>query len=250
MANSQPATNQAATNDNSSFDRRHSKELGVGTYAGESTVNFLVPIASMALLGGLGYVGLGGVVKKVAPGLVGVTSFGKSALEAIKKIKINAAAENSEELVNKLTALKETFGQDFDKLETLSDLWHPLKNIFKDPEKLKKLETTLDIEFQDTSKLGGAAVGALAGSIIGGTAIGYKKWRKDERTRLAATEINDEVSKLELFKPSDKELSDENKRLRAMLTEHETVSPSNHIHSKENAHHEGMIHDAAIAKSR
>lgn len=68
----------------------------------------------------------------------------------------------------------------------------------------------------------GAAALGLVGSIIGGTFVGYNKWRKEESTRLAATEIDRDISRLEIFNKRDPELVKENKRLRDMLETQET----------------------------
>jgi hypothetical protein len=80
------------------------------------------------------------------------------------------------------------------------------------------------------AKMFGAAGLGWLGLTGGGIAVGYQEWRKQESQRLAAEEINRDISRIELFKPSDSELVEENKRLRQMLAKNPptTVSQVQH----------------------
>lgn len=71
----------------------------------------------------------------------------------------------------------------------------------------------------------GAGAMGMVGSTLGSIFVGYDKWHKEESTRLAAEEIEHDISRMELFRPSDRELVAENKRLRSMLEEKESVRP-------------------------
>jgi hypothetical protein len=57
-------------------------------------------------------------------------------------------------------------------------------------------------------------------------AVGYDQWKKERGEQLAAEEINEDIAKLQLFKPNDAELVSENKRLRAMLAEKDEAGHS------------------------
>lgn len=73
--------------------------------------------------------------------------------------------------------------------------------------------------------VGGASVGAFIGAMAGSLPLGYDVWRKAESSRIAAREINHDISQMRMIVPSDESLIKENQRLRAMLDEKTPASP-------------------------
>lgn len=219
-----------------SFDKRHEKELGVGRFVTVSGINIVVPLATMAAGGVLGYLTLGKPIKAMFPRMLKWGSDIPSLVVAaynFEKGKLPQLYEDLSKVCSKsiehLKAEKPGF-----KVETIADVVKVIETSSKFPEETAAVRGLLKMPEPDLAKNAkyvGAGVGAFFGSMFGGMAVNYNEWRKDESARLAAEEVNKNISQMEIFKPSDPELVSENKRLRAMLAEKEDASPKPNIHA-------------------
>lgn len=210
-----------------SFQDRHKKELGVGAYAKESVVEGLLPWLVAGAVGTVGYFTLGKPIKRMFPKVVDVADLGKDALDLVRNNGIKDIPKVMEKVEAEFKELGDAVSKKYPHLDPaqnlLCDQKERLGKIYdeiKDHDQMAKFRTALGLG--PSSELGmakviGAGVAGLGGALAGGTVVGYRKWKKDESTRVAAAEINEDVSHLELFRPSDHELVAENKRLRAML---------------------------------
>lgn len=220
-------TQNAAENraQDTSFRDRHKKELGVGAYAKESVVEGLLPWIIAGAAAVAGYFTLGRPIKAIAPKMFGGADLVADVAGLAKREGVSSVAGK---IQAGFSEMHTAFMQNNPDVEfaSLAGLEKFAKN-FTNPQHVARLRATLGLPASEglkTAKAAGAAAGALTGAIAGGTVVGYHKWKKEESTRLAAAEINEDVSKLELFRPSDPELVAENKRLRAMLAKEDKGS--------------------------
>ncbi len=207
-----------------SFQDRHKKELGVGAYAKRSVTEGLLPWLVAGAAGAVGYFTLGKPIKAMFPKVVDVADMGKDAVDVIRNNGISLETFTKvkgefSELFDGVMRKNPHLQQEIEK-NNYTNLLLKLKESITDHEQMAKFRTALGLG--PSSELGmakviGAGVAGAGGALAGGTVVGYQQWKRDESTRVAAAEINEDVSKLELFRPSDPELVAENKRLRAML---------------------------------
>lgn len=218
MAAQNPQT--PATDD--SFENRHANELGIKRFATVTGLNTIIPLAAAAGAGALGYFALGRPVRFIAGKWI---TRGGNIAEFLRAVGRNLThPEKLAEIGGKLT---EAVGPVIDRIAIENPGFQLLSR-----EGIQKVlgscsETEMDLVRQafnmtkpDTGKYSQYAAAGIAGTVgllVGGTAVNYNEWRKEESARLAAAEVNKNISELELFKPSDQELVSENKRLRAML---------------------------------
>jgi hypothetical protein len=84
---------------------------------------------------------------------------------------------------------------------------------------IPKIKSYIDVQpasenfFKELVTYSSAFIGLLSGSIP----LGYQGWRKNESARLAAQEINEDISNMKIMQPTDAELIKENDALREML---------------------------------
>lgn len=220
--------------DAGSFEERHKKELGVGSFAKEGAFHALIPLASAAAAGVAGYYVLGRPIKTLLPRAVKVVDTLKTMGGALHDIW------NTGDLPEKIKDVEKLLGEEckpsIDKItEIIAEKKaksppHEIIKIFDEMldgiplDKVNEVRAVFGLPPQDflgSARWIGAGVGGFTGLLGGGIVVGYDHWRKQESERLAAQEINEDVAKLELFKPSDPELVAENKRLRQMLAEAE-----------------------------
>ena len=217
----EPVENKKPATDNN-FDKRHEKELGIGRFITVSGMNLLIPLGSAAAAGVLGYLTLGKPIKAAFPRLLkwgsDIPELAKAALNfditRINEVgpKVFATATKTIDEIRKTDPhFKVTSGVNLARV---------IRESSKFPEETAEIRNLLGMAEPDllkNAKYVGAGVGAFLGSMFGGMAVNYNEWRKDESARLAAEEVNKNISQMEIFKPSDPEIVAENKRLRAML---------------------------------
>ncbi len=254
----EPNTTPLADDKSGNFEDRHKEELGVKRFAMVSGLNFIIPLAAAGIAGAAGYFALGRPIKALFPKVVRISDVGMelssiystTKSKGLNKILTQLGEEFSEaiegtnlgKMANALKAdAKESAAAAGEALGTASDAIEMdvkdsispsmstreeislIATRIKDPEKLKKFYEIIGAKHEDTSKYWGLGIGATVGSLLGSTVVNYSEWKKDESARLAAQEVNSDISKIELFKPSDVELVAENKRLRAMIAEKEAL---------------------------
>lgn len=199
---------QKNTIDDGKFEARHEKELSVKRFAYVEGIHTLVPLAAMGIGGVIGYFTLGKPLSKIFPSLSRIAGDAETIVRGLKQL----SSEQKTEALGMISNGK--------NLREVSEHFNVVIN-----------------EVPTAARYVGGAITGFIASIGGGIAVGYDKWRKEESTRLAAEEVNRDIAKLELFRPSDPELVAENKRLRAMLAD----APTHKTHA---AHHEGKLHAA------
>lgn len=90
---------------------------------------------------------------------------------------------------------------------------------------------TISKKWSETQNVG-AGAGGVVGLLVGSIPLGYREWRKNESARLAAREINEDISNMRIVQRPDEELLAENSRLRDMLMKSEGAdTPKSHIES-------------------
>lgn len=227
MAAQDPSTQ----NQDNNFESRHANELGVKRFATVAGLNTIIPLAAAAGAGALGYFALGRPVRFIAGKWIArggnVAEFGR----AVGNINLLNATEladiagkvvsAAESCVSRIKAKEADFtvGSARSVIKVLSNCTETEMNAIREAFSMKKPD------IGKYSQYVAAGVAGTAGFIVGGTAVNYNEWRKEESARLAAAEVNKNISELELFKPSDTELVAENKRLRAMLAEKDGNTP-------------------------
>ncbi len=170
------------------FDRGHEKELGFKRFAYIQSLYLFVPMITAAVGALIGYHTLGRPLTKILPKSTAFAGTAEKIAGNFKNLSLKDAAK---------AAQLHAEGK-------------------SGAEIMKKLGMKLD-EVPKTAKVAGAWILGAPAFIAGNIAVGYDKWRKDESSRLSADEINHDIANLELFKPSNPELVEENKRLRSML---------------------------------
>lgn len=206
-----PAQNAPAEND---FDKRHAKELGAARFAKIQAAYTVVPMASAAAGAAFGHFVAAKPLAKMFPEankISGATeAFTGSVWSAIDDLRNGKPVHEA-----------------FANLNLKDDQLNEIGKIWKDESLSKKMKgvriaEAMKLELPEVSKsfrTGSSAGFGAAGLIVGSIAVGYDRWRKEESARIAAQEVNGDISKLELFRPSDAELVAENKRLRQMVAE-------------------------------
>lgn len=232
MADS-PKENKKPAQDND-FDKRHEKELGVGRFVTVSGLNILIPLGSAAAAGVLGYLTLGKPIKAMFPRAMKWGSDAPALVKAIRGFK----TDNWKELWSKIEEAGAASFENIRKTDPgfeVNTIDSAIKVINsaneQEVEAIRKVLGMPEPDALKTAKWVGAGVGGFLGSMFGGMAVNYNEWRKDESARLAAEEVNKNISQMEIFKPSDPELVAENKRLRAMLAEKDPDAPKVSIHA-------------------
>lgn len=214
-------TKEVAAKQEQSFDDRHKKELSVGSYAKTSITQTLIPLLAMAGGAVAGYLTLGRPIKAIFPKLVKTTDLASDLVKVVRENGISDLPGVAGKIKAEFSELCQAFEKKYPSTDLASkEGIERFIHSIEDPAQMAKFRQTLGLAPADglrTAKDWGAGLGGTAGGLVGGTAVAYNKWKEDESARLAAAEINEDVSKLELFRPSDSELVAENKRLRAML---------------------------------
>lgn len=193
------------------FEQKHQEELGVKRYAYLQARDFFVPLIAAGAGAGLGWL-VHKPIAKLMPKFDKLTSNANKLVDKtidryirhIRRDK-NLSQETIDDLVKQLEGQK---GQN--NIEAVNDL---LKQ--HDIDALG----TLGKLYEDTVFWVSIGAGAFLGLLSSGMALGYDQWRKEESTRVAAREINNDISKMRILEPTDNELVAENKRLRQMLNE-------------------------------
>lgn len=244
------------------FNSRHKDDLSVGRFAKVSATETLIPLVAAGAAGVAGYYALGKPIKALMPnvikGIEGVEFLGGAALDGLKEgeflkkigevsVKLGSTFKEKLDEVNRAAGKGDTFS-------VVRGL-QALREVHKDlsPEQINEVRVIFNLppqDFEKTAKKIGAGAAGFVGLMGGGMAVGYDHWRKEESERLAAEEINRDVAKLELFKPSDPELVAENKRLRTMLAEEEAKRPAANDPEMKISHaqHEGAMQDHGLQR--
>lgn len=208
------------------FQERHAKDLGVTKFAAKMGFQTLLPIAGMVGGGALGWYFLGPAAEKLLPGIVRKMSLSKNVSKAfwnLTKEDLQSGVGKISEIASEAIAeIKKTDPHFLERGATANDLlriYHKVK-----PSQVDAFLNALGIEIKNDERMGksiaGAALG-ITGLTAGSVTVAYDQWKNDESARIAAREIDRDISKLEIFRPSNPEIVAENKRLRAMLAEKE-----------------------------
>lgn len=211
------------------FSNRHAEDLSASRFVKVKGLETLIPLASMGIGGAIGFYTLGKPLAKLFPTGFGLTNAGADFL----RIRIKEFRQ--------LQEISTTLAEKAGSMPTDMKAWEALmaQATSAEAEAVRKAMHNAGKPFH-LEKWAGAAILGTVGSITGSVFVGYDKWRKEESARLAASEIDRDIARLELFKPSDPELVAENKRLRGMIAEAEAkhtgpATPSGHGHAPSTA---------------
>lgn len=209
--NKQTPPSPAASKDDD-FDKRHAKELGAARFAKVQTTYAVVPLAAGGAGWALGNYALAAPVAKMAPGwnksAGAVEVVGSKAKKAISDLW---AGKSPAEAFSEFSLTGEQLGK-------IGEAWKDEGLSYKG--KSAAIADIMKLELPKVSatvRHTTAGVAGFTAFVAGSIATGYDKWHKEESARIAAQEVNKDISQIELFKPSDAELVAENKRLRAIV---------------------------------
>jgi hypothetical protein len=253
----EPLQTEDKTQRAADFDTRHAEDLGVKRFAVKTGLQTIIPLGAMAAGGALGYFALGGPLLRMFPrqfAKIGhVSDFARSALK-IDISKLGPAKEQIERICKEALEKIRATEPDF-QVTSGQNLKRLIDEMEQNPEQIRELKKTLNLTTdseQMAAKFIGAGLLGIPASMFGSLAVAYDEWRNEESARLAAREIDRDISKLEIFRPSNPELVAENKRLRAMLAETEKktemAAPANDDQPRTTvteADHQGAAKDAA-----
>lgn len=239
------SANTSAVGDDQAFEGRNKEKLGVGAYVKEVSLSF-VSLGASAAGGALGWFGLEKPIRRL-----GEKQFSRA--DHARAITKKIWGSELDEVVGELRKAGGVVGGMFQgekAPKTTGEVVSKILNITS-LDNLKEVAKALDVEVKPVRKpaqLIGAGIGLVTATLAASFALGYRAWRKDESARLAALDLEKNINRLELFKPSDPELVAENKRLRAMANEkHERLLESSgdkKVNAKIDAaslHHEGVL---------
>ncbi|MFN7402075.1 MAG: hypothetical protein ACK5R4_07070 [Alphaproteobacteria bacterium] len=215
------------------FETKHAEDLSIKRFAWVTGIQIFLPIVAGAAAAAVGWFTLGKPIRALRPkffdGFGHAEDVARHASKITKENLINAGAKISEVAAETLARIRQTDPQF--NIENASSLKRFLKEAkIEEALAVKKALGIPTENLNRAAKMFGAAGLGWLGLTGGGIAVGYQEWRKQESQRLAAEEINRDISRIELFKPSDSELVEENKRLRQMLAKNPptTVSQVQH----------------------
>lgn len=233
---------------NADFEKRHEKELSAGRFVKNQATEIFIPLATAAIGGALGYFVLAKPVKAIAPKFFGgvdhLNDFRKGLL-GVNKTSLNEAFRTIEskigpDVMDRLVKKHPNF-----KIDSIENAVTAVKEIKND--EIIALKKSLGIEHTEgvgNAKWWSTGIFAFVGSMIGSIFVGFDRWKKEESTRLAAAEIDRDISRLEVFSKRDPELVAENKRLREMLEHTPTAHAPEHAKEEHKPeHHEKPHHD-------
>ncbi len=236
------------TDSDIAFDARHEKELSAKRFVGVRAAEIFIPLGATAAGGAIGYFALGKPLKSLFPKAFGGINHLDDFRKGLRKLKgadlDNAFATIRSQIAPEVMTRLQKERPGF-KVENLDTAITALKEVGnKDIIAIKESLNIAHNAGAGMERWVGAAALGMVGSIIGSVFVGYQKWRKEESARLAASEIDRDISQLEVFSKRDPELVAENKRLRAMLAEtapvetHAKHAPKHHVSMAE---HEGTV---------
>lgn len=236
---------------NPEFQARHQDDLSATAFGKEMAIGFLPTVAGLAA----GYVGF----RWLAPQL--------RSLKFIKRTELIGAIggkiynSKPEEIVAQLGTVMEDLAPKFSAIPKEELGGATILRVVKDHASVEQLEALgkklgiTEIKPSDGVKWAAAFGTGLVGMIATAIPLGFRNWKKEESARLGAVELGENISKLEVFKPSDTELVQENQRLRTMLSEkhaQHTSAPAQDVPSSKvsGVHHEQHVHHRSEAQAR